>query len=296
MTSPNRAARTALAASTSVIIVFGAARGLQRVLTGLALEQTNPWHALALSLTIATLLWIPLAAAMKWWSFDQSLWIRSLPLAAVNIVIPGIAFIAAQQHLTASVAAMLVAALPLVVAILAAVILREHLSRAAKIGLAAGTVGVLVLTLGKGGALAGSNPALGVAFIAVGVISAAFVYVGWRRLLATYPSTTLLGPQLVLSTLLVTPLVLLLTPQLPTPEQLPLYASLGATNFLVPQVAMFWLLTRTTAARAAIANYLAPLFATVIAIPVLGQQVTPLILAGGSLIIAGAVLVNTARK
>lgn len=49
--------------------------------------------------------------------------------------------------------------------------------------------------------------------------------------------------------------------------QLPLLAALGVVNYIIPQIAMFWLITKTTAVRAALPNYLAPLFATFLAIP-----------------------------
>lgn len=280
-----------------VILAFALSRGVQRVLTALALEHLGPWTVAACSLALATALWLPVAAWKGWLLRDKQLWFRCAPLGIVNIAIPGVAFIAAQRFVSASAAALLVASMPILIAILAATMLGEHLKKKAVTGILVGTAGVVTLTLGKGGSLAGRSWAAGLLLIAIGVAAAAFVYVGWRGLLAERKGVEILAPQLVVSTLVVVPVALLVdgSPSKLT-GQLPTLAALAVVNYVIPQIAMFWLLVRTTAVRSALSNYLAPLFATLLAIPVLGQKVTPLIVAGGALIIAGAVLVNTARQ
>lgn len=295
---PTTSARTASLLIAAVIVVFAFSRGLQRVLTALALDSLGPWTLTAASLALATMLWFPLAAARGWLTTDRRLWARCLPLGVVNIAIPGIAFTAAQLFVSASAAALLVAALPIVIAVFAAVFLTEHLKAPAIAGIALGTTGVVTLTLGKGGALDASNWWLGVGLCAIGILAAATVYVGWRTLLAEHPGPVILGPQLLAATGTVLPVALLAQEPRTGTLTVTLAAQLAAlalANYVIPQLAMFWLLARTTAVRASLPNYLAPLVATVLAIPVLGQAVTAVSVAGGVLIIAGAVLVNTAR-
>lgn len=74
-----------------------------------------------------------------------------------------------------------------------------------------------------------------------------------------------------------------------------LLGALGTVNYIVPQIAMFWLLVRTTAVRSSLANYLAPVFAIILGAIILDQPITWVIMSGGILIILGAVFVNTAK-
>lgn len=278
-----------------VISLFALSRGTQRILTALALEHSGPWTVAAVSLAIATLAWLPIAYFKGWLSLDLALWLKCAPLGVVNIAIPGVTFIAAQQFVSASAAALLVAALPIVIAILAALMLKERLHLPAIVGILIGTTGVITLTLGKGGSLAGRSWPIGLLFITIGVLAAAFVYVGWRALLAQHRGVEILAPQLVVSTIVVLPVALALESPTHLLSQVPVLAALAVVNYIIPQIAMFWLLARTSAVRSALPNYLAPLVAVVLAIPLLHQPVTPLIVIGGLLIITGAVFVNTAR-
>ena len=279
-----------------VILVFALSRGTQRVLTSLALDSLDGWSVTALSLSFACLIWLPIAWYRKWLVFDKSLWLRSIPLGIVNITIPAVAFTFAQLFVTAGVAALFVAFLPVVVAILGWVFLRERLSIKVWVGVFLATVGVAVLTVGKNGALDVSNWWAGIGLLAVGVLSAAIVYVGWRKLLSERPAVELLAPQLVISTLCVLPLAFLLGDMnIPSIEIWFLLGALGTVNYIIPQIAMFWLLVRTTAVRSSLANYLAPVFAIILGALVLDQTITWLIIVGGILIILGAVFVNTAK-
>ena len=281
---------------SSVILVFAMARGVQRVLTALTLRELGPWSVTALSLVLACLIWFPLAWFRGWLVVDPRLWMRSIPLGLVNIAIPGVAFIAAQQFVTASLAALLVASLPLVVVLMARIVLRERLTARALVGVLVGGAGVVTLTVGKGGAVDAANLLVGVGLIGLGVVAAASVYVGWRGLLAEHPAVVILGPQLLVSCLIVA-CVSLVVEGVPNPSRLAWaeLALLALVNYVVPHLAMFGLLSHTSTVRSSLANYLAPLFATALAVPVLGQGVSTPILVGGALIITGAALVNMAR-
>lgn len=279
-----------------VILLFALSRGTQRVLTSLALNSLDGWSVTALSLSFACLIWLPIAWWRKWLVFDKNLWLRSLPLGVVNIAIPAIAFTFAQLFVTAGVAALFVAFLPVVVAILGWVFLKEKLSAKVWVGIFLATIGVTVLTLGKNGALDVTNWWAGVGLLALGVLSAAIVYVGWRKLLSERPAVELLAPQLVISTLCVIPLAFIFGKvTVPSVEVFFLLGALGTVNYIIPQIAMFWLLVRTTAVRSSLANYLAPVFAIILGAIILDQPITWVIMSGGILIILGAVFVNTAK-
>jgi drug/metabolite transporter (DMT)-like permease len=278
-----------------VIAIFAISRGVQRILTALALEHLEPWVIAGASLTLATFLWVPFAAWKGWFVKDVKLWLRCAPLGVMNIAIPAIAFTAAQQFVSASAAALLVASMPILIAILAAVLLGEHLKRKAVTGIVVGTIGVVTLTIGKGGSIGGQSWYTGLTLIAIGVVSASIIYVGWRDLLSQYRGVEILAPQLVISVVIIAPVVVATGFPPSLVGMLPVLGALAIVNYIIPQIAMFWLIARTTAVRAAVSNYLAPLIATALAVPILHQRVTLLIVVGGVLIIVGAVLVNTAH-
>jgi len=279
-----------------VIFTFAFSRGAQRILTALALEHLDPWTISGASLTIATIFWIPFAAWKGWLITDTKLWLRCMPLGIINIAIPAVAFIAAQRFVSASAAALLVSSMPILIAVLASSLLGERLRPKAVVGIAVGTLGVITLTFGKGGSLNGQSWAAGLILIAIGVVAASAVYVGWRNLLSEYRGVEILAPQLVISVVVVLPVALATGFSASLLPQLPLLTALSIVNFVFPQIAMFWLIARTTAVRAALANYFAPLIATTLAVPILGQKVTPLIIVGGVFIITGAIFINTARQ
>lgn len=281
---------------SSVIVVFAVARGAQRVATGVALQQMDPWTVMAGSIVAALALWLPIAYFAGWLVWKQDLWVRAAPLGLVNIVVAGITLIAAQQYLTAGLTAVIVAALPLVVAVFAAVFLKEKVTAFGVVGILLGTVGVVIVTVGRGGALDATNWALGLVLAGAGVLSLATVYVGWRDLLATYPGAVLLAPQLAVSAVVAVPVAAFLGGHAPVSwTAVGTLTALGVISMIVPQLAMFWLLARTTALRAALANYLAPLFAALLAVPILGQPVNVLVVSGGLFVIAGAVVANLAK-
>jgi drug/metabolite transporter (DMT)-like permease len=280
----------------AVILIFALSRGAQRIFTALALESLDAWSVTTYSLLFACLIWFPVAWFKKWLIFDRQLWLTSIPLGIVNIAIPAIAFTAAQMFVTAGVAALFVAFLPIMVAMLGLLFLKEKLSLTTIAGVSIATVGVSVLTLSRSGALDASNWWLGVLLLTVGVISAAFVYVGWRKLLSERPGVEILAPQLAISLFTVAvPTILFGQPGNMDYSLTILLTMLGVVNYIIPQIAMFWLIVRTTAVRSALANYLAPIFAIILGAVFVNQPVTVTVLIGGILVIIGAVFVNTGK-
>jgi drug/metabolite transporter (DMT)-like permease len=282
----------------AVILVFALSRGIQRVLTALALDFADAWTVTALSLLISSLIWMPIAFAKGWLRLDKQLWIKALPLSIINIAIPAAAFTFAQLYVTAGVAALFVAFLPAVVAVSGWIFLKEKISIKVGIGILLATGGIAALTFGRGGSLDVLNWWLGVGLLLIGIVSAALVYVGWRELLKTYSAVVILGPQLFYSTLMVIPVALTLgTPNYSDiVNNIFVLTILGVANYIVPQLAMFWLIMKTTAVRSSLANYLAPVVAVILGASLLGEEITPLIVFGGLLIISGAILVNASKN
>lgn len=282
---------------STVILLFAFSRGVQRILTALSLDYIESWSIVAFSLIAACLVWFPIAYFKGWLILERRLWLRSIPLGLVNIAIPAVAFTFAQVFVTAGVAALFVAFLPIVVALLGWMFLKERLSVQSTIGIVVATLGVVLLAFSREtSSLDGGSWIAGILLLFLGVISAAAVYIGWRSLLKERKAVELLGPQLAISTLAVIPFTLLFGGEFKfSIEIVALLTSLGVVNYVIPQIAMFWLLTRTTVIRAALANYLAPAIAVVLSALVLSEEVTYQIVVGGVLVIAGAITINFAK-
>lgn len=279
-----------------VILIFALSRGLQRILTAFLLDSYGALQITFISLLIATMIFLLIGFWKNWLAWDKSLIWNSMPLGLVNIAIPGFVFIQAQKYLSASATALFVASMPLVIALLGYLILKENLSKKIMLGITIGVGGIVTLTIGKGGEISGQNWWIGIFYVAIGVISASLVYVSWRGLLTKYKPVELLAPQLIFSTIGLGIVSFLLadmkTMNLTSLMELTL---LALVNYILPQISMFYLLKNTSAVKASLPNYLAPLFATILAIPLLGQQVTLTIAIGGFLILLGAYTIKNSK-
>jgi drug/metabolite transporter (DMT)-like permease len=279
-----------------VILIFALSRGLQRILTAFLLDDYGALQITFISLLIATIIFLLIGFWKNWLVWDKSLLLNSIPLGLVNIAIPGFVFIQAQKYLSASATALFVAGMPLVIALLGYLILKESLSRKIIVGIVIGVFGIVTLTIGKGGEISGQNWWVGIFYVAIGVISASLVYVSWRGLLTNYKPVQLLAPQLIFSTIGLGIASFLLSEMITiTTVALTELTLLALVNYILPQISMFYLLKNTSAVKASLPNYLAPLFATILAIPLLGQQLTPTIAIGGCLILLGAYTIKNSK-
>ena len=117
------------------------------------LESFDPFTVgfLRLVLGASTLLAIPAARAVK---IDRADWPRVLLLGVVWMAIPLTLFPVAEQWVSSALAGMLNGAMPLLVAAIAAVLLRRRPGRVVTFGLLIGFAGVLLIaapSLGEGG-------------------------------------------------------------------------------------------------------------------------------------------------
>ena len=205
---------------------------------------------------------------------------------------------AALGHLPSGVSSLLSNSSPLMVALAATVLIRERPDWRTLAGIAVGFVGVAVVVL-RGGADARGVSAVGVA---LGLLSAAFwaVYTTLMRRLAAGQDTLVVGA----ATALVAAVPLGIVAEVDGGYRRLLAAS--ATTHLV----LLWcgvmatgvtftmwvfLLKRIPAANAATFQYLIPLFALVLALPIAGEPLTLAVLLGAGLIVGGVTLANANR-
>jgi drug/metabolite transporter (DMT)-like permease len=206
---------------------------------------------------------------------------------------------AALGHLPAGVSSLLSNSSPLMVAAVAVLLLRERTDGWTLSGVAIGFAGVALVVL-RGGVDARGVSALGVA---LGLLSAAFwaIYTALMRRLVAGQDALVVGA----ATALVGALPLALVAELDGGHQRLLAAS--ATTHLI----LLWcgvmatgltftmwvfLLKRTPAANAATFQYLIPLFALFLALPIAGEPLTLPVLLGAGMIVGGVALANAGRR
>ncbi|MGL6279859.1 MAG: DMT family transporter [Gaiella sp.] len=216
----------------------------------------------------------------------------AIALAAAGVLyVNQLGFVYALKTTSASVIAMILAATPIVAALIGLVLGREHLHARFWAGAALSFAGVAVVSAAVGGALEGSTLgiALGLITAATWAVYSILVTPLMQRHSATRISATVLAATWV-------PLTLTASPQLseqdwhlgPEIWGLLVFATLGP--LVLTNVLWFRSLDRIGPARATLATNLQPFLAAVFAIVLLGEPLEPPLLVGGVLIAAGILL------
>jgi probable blue pigment (indigoidine) exporter len=210
-----------------------------------------------------------------------------------NALYLGLIF-AAVRTVEASVAVVVASTLPLLVAALDRIVFGARLSPLAVGGLAAGLVGVLVITASR--LSAGLDP-VGLAYCVGAVLALAVATLTVRGASAGGNLWMVVGLQMLVGSAALLPVSLLLE----TWEVTWTAAMLGAFWYtvLVPGLAAtliwFWLVGRIGATRAASFHFLNPFLGVAIAALVLGELVTLRDLVGVAIIMAGILAVQLSR-
>lgn len=226
--------------------------------------------------------------------------LRALPRLAGLGALGMIGFVAplyeALRHTTAVSASIISAICPVLIAIVAAVTLRERPTRGMVGGLAIGLVGVLiVVSKGSIAALTSLDLNIGDLWVLIAVLCwTAYTVLGRR--VNTVPPITSVGLQAASVTVILAPVVAILGLQLPTTAP-----TWGAVAFIVvlPSIGSYLLwnmaLRRIPAASAGVTLNLIPVFVVAIAV-VLGGAITIADLLGGALVLGGVLLATWWRQ
>ncbi len=217
--------------------------------------------------------------------------------AAFVLYVNQIGFVYSLKTTSASVIALILAATPIVAALIGLALGREHgLRPRFWVGTALSIAGVAIVALAAGGQLGGSvqGVLLGLMAAATWAIYSILITPLMQRHSATRISATVLTAAWV-------PITLTGLPQLeqqdwslgPTVWVLLVFATLGP--LVLTNVLWFRSLDRIGPARATLATNLQPFLAAILAIVLLGEPTDPLLLVGGVLIGLG-ILVARGRR
>jgi drug/metabolite transporter (DMT)-like permease len=263
--------------------------GIPYLLIKIAVSELDPSFVVFVRLAMAALVLLPLALVRNAVGPLKAYWKGLLAIGTVGIVLPFLLIAYGEQHITSALAALLIAADPLFVVILA---LRmdasERVSGIRLLGLVIGFVGVAALLgLNVGGdalALLGGAMVLGAALCYA--LSAL-----WAKPIAEVSS---LGGTAVTTTIaalvLLPPAALNMPTQMPSPQVLISMLVLGLLCTAVAYVVYFNLIGEAGAGRAALITYVNPAVAVLVGALVLNEPITLGTVIGFILIVVGCAL------
>ena len=237
---------------------------------------------------LATLVLLPVALHSGALRGLRERWRPLVAFAAVEIAVPFPLIAYGETYVSSSLAAILIATLPLTIALLA---LRfepaERVDRARFIGLLAGLAGVVLLL---GVDVAGSaDELLGSGAILLAVVGYAIGPLIVKRSLA---DTNPLGPvvaALAISTLMLAPFAVIDAPgETPDAGALWSIAALGVASTALAFLFYFTLIAEVGPSRASVITYVNPVVAVVLGVLLLDESLTVAAIAGLALILAGS--------
>jgi drug/metabolite transporter (DMT)-like permease len=258
-----------------------------------AVREVSPFTVVAVRLAIAALVVAPLAARSGATMPARAAWPVLLFLAAFNNVVPFTLITAAQEHITSSLAATLVATMPLFVLIFAYVSATERLNVERIAGLIIGFVGVAVLIGTDITDITNSNTVGELAVIAATASYALSTVVARRW--STGAPLSLASAQMIFGACMAIPLALLIdgSPDLAVSAKAGLsLVALGALCSGLAYIIFFTLVQRMEATQLSLVSYVIPIVATVLGWLVLNEPLGPNLFAGLVLVVIGAVGVN----
>lgn len=231
----------------------------------------------------------------------RDVWLHGSLIGIPRIGLAPVLFIASLQYISAGVEAIIITTIPVVTAVMAWVFLKEPQTRSQQLGFAVALAGsLLIIAAGESGLGEGvGNPLLGGALALGGVVFASISGVVARYYAPRHSTASLAVPMFVSGGALAFLAAFVLGDFSPGDLDVPLWAllvALGLGSTLLPFVATLYAAKHTTAARASLVAYVAPLISVVGGVVLLDEVLTVPIIIGGALAITGVVLAGAGAR
>lgn len=260
--------------------------GVPYLLIKVAISEVEPSVIVLTRVVLAAVALLPLAIAAGALHRARRRWRELVALSVLEVGMSFLLIAYGEQHITSSLAGLLIAADPLFIVMLATRFDRaERASGARLIGLCLGFLGVI--------ALLGLDPG-GDAFGLLGgamVLLAALCYAAGALLIKRVADVPPLGsvtPSLALGTLWILPLAVTHLPtQVPSLPVLVSLAGLGLVCTAAGFLTYFALIAEAGATRASLITYVNPAVAVLLGVGILHEPVTLATLGGFALILTG---------
>jgi drug/metabolite transporter (DMT)-like permease len=263
--------------------------GLPYLLIKVAVAEVEPTVVVFVRLGVSAILLLPIAIATGALRRIRKRWRPLLGVAAGGIVLPFLLIAYGEQHITSSLAALLIASDPLFIVLLALRFDASERSTGTRLmGLLIGLLGVAVLVgLNVGG---DTLAALGAAM----VLLAALCYAGSALLVKALGDVPRLGSvtvTLTVASLLLAPPALLNLPRsMPSPAVIGSLLALSIVCTALAYIVYFSLIATAGATRASLITYVNPAVAAILGAVVLSEPITLATLVGFGLILIGCAL------
>ncbi len=272
------------------MILFGVMAfvwGIPYLFIRVAVEEVSPATLVFARTAIGGAVLLPIALRSDWRPVvARWRWVAAFGIAEIGV--PWVLLSWAEQHITSSLAGLLVAGVPLVATVLALVTRgRDRISGMGILGLFVGIVGVAAIV---GVSLETSNVAA-IAAMAVVVTGYAVGPAIMARRLGGLSTVAVMATSLSVCALVYAPIALVERPAtVPSMHALVAMVVLGlvctAAAFL-----LFWaLIDEIGPVRATVITYLNPAVAAILGVAVLGEAFTPGMVAGFALVILGSAM------
>lgn len=270
-----------------LFVAMGVIWGIPYLLIKVAVEDLSPASLVFARSALATLLLVPLAAARGMLRPLLPAWKPMLLYTFVEICIPWVLLGYAEQELSSSLTGLLVAAVPLVGAVIVKATGDDTLGTKRVTGLLIGFAGVAALVgFDVGASNAGAVAAVGGVAIcyAIGPLILA-------RTLADLPSLGVVAASLAITAVFYTPFGLAAWPdQAPSADTWLAITGLAVICTAVAFIVFFELIAEVGPARSTVITYVNPAVALALGAIVLDEQITATTSLGFALILIGSVL------
>jgi len=273
---------------TAMCVIWGVPYLLIRV----AVRDLDPATLVLARTTLAAALLLPIAAYRRELRALLPFWLPLLAFAAIEIGIPWVLLGAAETHISSSLTALLLAAVPLVGVVIAlSTGTGERLDGRNALGLAVGLAGVATI-VGPTLEGAGMLPIAQVGLVAVCYAVGPAIL---QRYLAGLPPFGVIAASLSLTAVAYAPIVAL-GPMggAPSAKAVASVVVLAVVCTALAFVVFFALIGEIGPVRATVITYVNPAVAAILGVLVLGEHLTVGVMLGFGLVLAGSFLATRA--
>jgi drug/metabolite transporter (DMT)-like permease len=265
--------------------------GLPYLLVLVAVRELSPAVLVLARTALAAALLLPLAA---WRGELRPLaghWQPLLAFAAIEIAIPWVLLGAAEQHVSSSLTALVIAGVPLVATVLALTTgTRERPAPVNLVGLGIGVAGVAAIV----GLSVDGAP---LPFVALAVVAVCYA-VGpaiLQRWLSGLPALGVIAASLAVTAVAYVPIAAFSLPtEMPSAKALGSVVGLAVVCTAIAFVCFFALIAEVGPVRATVITYVNPAVAAVLGVVILDEHLTPAMVAGFALVLVGSALATRA--
>ena len=272
----------------ALFISLGVIWGLPYLLIKVGVESLSPFVVVFARVFIGAAIMLPIAYFTGQLRKLKGHWRWVFIFAIVEMTFTFLALTWAEQRISSSLAALLISTVPLTAAIIArAMGLDSRLSGMRLVGLGVGFAGVAALV----GLDVSGGDFLSVAAISITVLGYALGPIIVDRKLSSAPSVAVIAASLTINALIYAPFAWLTWPTEPVPAiAWWSIVALGAVCTAGAFIIFFALIAEVGPARTTVITYVNPGVAVILGVLILGEPLTPGIVIGFPLVLAGSFL------